>query len=493
MSGEAIDKLEQVYIYPAKHFVLPEERIHSAVDEIRRELRERLELFKSQGKLLEAQRLSARTRYDVEMMMEMGYCPGIENYSRPLSGRKPGEPPYTLFDFFPEGLLAVRRRVARHGAAGRGDVRRRPQPQGNARRAWLPAAQRARQPAAQVRRVAASGSSRRFTCRRRRGRTSWSRPAAKWSSRSCGRPGLLDPVIEVVSARGQVPHLLEQIRERAAAGERVLVTTLTKRLAEDLADYFTDEGVLCKWLHSELDAFERVELLRDLRQGKFEALVGVNLLREGLDLPEVSLVAILDADKEGFLRSETSLMQTIGRAARNVNAKVILYADRVTEAMQRTIEETARRRAAAGGVQPRARHHAGDDQEGDLRGHRSRRRPPTPRRTPRSAAPTRRSTSPRSTSPSWKRKCSRRPRRWNSSGRRRSAIASARCATRSASRWRRCASGTARAAKNAAGEEKNGRPGRVERPRAAAETNALMSFIDGLSLTIDRIARWAWR
>jgi excinuclease ABC subunit B len=157
--------------------------------------------------------------------------------------------------------------------------------------------------------------------------------------------GLLDPVVEVVSARGQVPHLLQQIRERSAVGERVLVTTLTKRLAEDLATYFTDEGVLCKWLHSELDAFERVELLRDLRQGKFEALVGVNLLREGLDLPEVSLVAILDADKEGFLRSETSLMQTIGRAARNVNAKVILYADKVTDAMQRTIEETARRRS----------------------------------------------------------------------------------------------------------------------------------------------------
>jgi len=156
--------------------------------------------------------------------------------------------------------------------------------------------------------------------------------------------GLLDPVIEVIPARGQVPHLLGQIRERAAVGERTLVTALTKRLAEDLADYFTEQGVLCKWLHSELDAFERVELLRDLRKGSFEALVGVNLLREGLDLPEVSLVAILDADKEGFLRSETSLMQTIGRAARNVNAKVILYADRVTEAMQRTIEETARRR-----------------------------------------------------------------------------------------------------------------------------------------------------
>ena len=202
--------------------------------------------------------------------------------------------------------------------------------------------------------------------------------------------------------------------------------------------------------------------------------MGVNLLREGLDLPEVSLVAILDADKEGFLRSETSLMQTIGRAARNVNAKVILYADRVTDAMQRTIDETARRRQAAGRVQPRARHHAGDDQEGDPRRHRVARRPPTPRRTPRSAARTRRSTSPRNTSPSWKPRCSRRPRRWSSSGRRRSATASASCASRSASRCRPCASATARAMapKNAAAR-KSRRPGRMERPRPAAEKKHL--------------------
>jgi excinuclease ABC subunit B len=344
VSGEAIDKLEQVFIYPAKHFVLPEERIHNAVDEIRRELRERLELFKSQGKLLEAQRLSARTRYDIEMMMEMGYCPGIENYSRPLSGRNPGEPPYTLFDFFPKDYLLFvdesHATVPQVGAMFNGDRSRKATLVEHGFR--LPSALDNRplkfdewtQRANQVIYVSATPSPYEL------GRT-----GGEVVEQVVRPTGLLDPVVEVVSARGQVPHLLQQIRERSAAGERVLVTTLTKRLAEDLATYFTDEGVLCKWLHSELDAFERVELLRDLRQGKFEALVGVNLLREGLDLPEVSLVAILDADKEGFLRSETSLMQTIGRAARNVNAKAILYADKVTEAMQRTIDETARRRA----------------------------------------------------------------------------------------------------------------------------------------------------
>jgi excinuclease ABC subunit B len=342
-SGEVIDKLEQMYIYPAKHFVLPEERIHSAVDEIRRELRERLELFKSQGKLLEAQRLSARTRYDIEMMMEMGYCPGIENYSRPLSGRKAGEPPYTLFDFFPDDYLLFvdesHATVPQVGAMFNGDRSRKETLVEHGFR--LPSAldnrplkfDEWRKRIKSVVYVSATP-----------GPFELEKTGGEVVEQVVRPTGLLDPVIEVVSARGQVPHLLEQIRERAARKERVLVTTLTKRLAEDLATYFTDEGVLCKWLHSELDAFERVELLRDLRLGKFDALVGVNLLREGLDLPEVSLVAILDADKEGFLRSETSLMQTIGRAARNVNAKVILYADRVTDAMQRTMDETARRR-----------------------------------------------------------------------------------------------------------------------------------------------------
>jgi excinuclease ABC subunit B len=342
-TGEVVDKLEQIYIYPAKHFVLLEERIHHAVDDIRKELRERLELFKSQGKLLEAQRLSARTRYDVEMMMEMGYCPGIENYSRPLSGRKAGEPPYTLFDFFPKDYLLFvdesHATVPQVGAMFNGDRSRKVTLVEHGFR--LPSAldnrplkfDEWRQRISQVVYVSATP-----------GPYELDQTGGEVIEQVVRPTGLLDPVVEIVSARGQVPHLLEQIRERAANGERVLVTTLTKRLAEDLADYFTGKGVNCKWLHSELDAFERVELLRDLRLGKFEALIGVNLLREGLDLPEVSLVAILDADKEGFLRSETSLMQTIGRAARNVNAKVILYADRVTEAMQRTIDETARRR-----------------------------------------------------------------------------------------------------------------------------------------------------
>ncbi|HEX3602291.1 MAG TPA: excinuclease ABC subunit UvrB [Lacipirellulaceae bacterium] len=344
VSGETIDKLDTAYIYPAKHFVLPEERIHSAVDEIRKELRERLELFKSQGKLLEAQRLSARTRYDVEMMMEMGYCPGIENYSRPLSGRKPGEPPYTLFDFFPNDYLLVvdesHATVPQVGGMYNGDRSRKVTLVEHGFR--LPCALDNRplkfdewqQRINQVVYVSATP-----------GPFELEKTGGEVVEQIVRPTGLLDPMIEIVSARGQVPHLLEQVRERSSRGERVLVTTLTKRLAEDLAAYFTDEGVHCKWLHSELDAFERVELLRDLRLGKFEALIGVNLLREGLDLPEVSMVAILDADKEGFLRSETSLMQTIGRAARNVNAKVILYADRVTDAMQRTIDETLRRRA----------------------------------------------------------------------------------------------------------------------------------------------------
>ncbi len=342
-SGAVIDTLQQIYIYPAKHFVLPEERIEAAVSNIRKELSGRLELFKQQGKLLEAQRLNARTRYDIEMMLEMGYCPGVENYSGPLSGRPPGSTPNTLFDFFPDDYLLFidesHVTVPQIGAMYNGD---------RARKTTL-VEHGFRLPSALDNRPL------KFEEWHKRAKTAIyvsATPSDFELQQSGGevveqvvRPtGLLDPVIELSPARGQVPHLLGQIRERTAVGERVLVTTLTKRLAEDLASYLTDQGVLCKWLHSELDAFERVELLRDLRQGKFETLVGVNLLREGLDLPEVSLVAILDADKEGFLRSETSLMQTIGRAARNVNAKVILYADKVTGSMQRAMDETERRR-----------------------------------------------------------------------------------------------------------------------------------------------------
>ena len=342
-TGEVIENLDEMYIYPAKHFVLPEERIERAVDSIRKELAGRLEIFREQGKLLEAQRLNARTRFDIEMMLEVGYCPGIENYSQPLSGRAPGEAPSTLFDFFPDDFLLFvdesHATVPQIGAMYAGD---------RSRKTTL-VEHGFRLPSALDNRPLQFDE-----WRERAGQTIYvSATPGPFELEQTGgevveqvvRPtGLLDPEIEVVPARGQVPHLLQQIRQRAADGERVLVTTLTKRLAEDLANYFTEQGVQCKWLHSELDAFERVELLRDLREGHFEALVGINLLREGLDLPEVSLVAILDADKEGFLRSETSLMQTIGRAARNVNSKVILYADKVTDSMQRAIDETERRR-----------------------------------------------------------------------------------------------------------------------------------------------------
>jgi excinuclease ABC subunit B len=343
VGGEVISREERLFIYPAKHFVLPDERIKQALDEIRKELNERLELFKRQGKLLEAQRLSARTRFDIEMLQEMGYCPGIENYSRPLSGRAPGSPPDTLFSFFPDDFLLFvdesHVTVPQIRGMYHGDHNRKVTLVEHGFR--LPSALDNRP--LQFDEWEKKPNQAIFVS---------ATPAPYELERTGGqvveqviRPtGLLDPEIEVAPARGQVPHLLAQIRERAAVGDRVLVTTLTKRLAEDLAAYFGKQDVRCKWLHSELDAFERVELLRDLRQGHFDVLVGVNLLREGLDLPEVSLVAILDADKEGFLRSETSLMQTIGRSARNVNAKVILYADTVTNSMQRAIEETRRRR-----------------------------------------------------------------------------------------------------------------------------------------------------
>ncbi len=342
-SGETISTEDQLFIYPAKHFVLPEERIEHAVGEIRKELSGRLELFRSQGKLLEAQRLAARTRFDIEMMLEVGYCPGIENYSQPLSGRPPGSPPDTLYDFFPDDFLLFvdesHATVPQVRAMYAGDRSRKTTLVEHGFR--LPSALDNRplkfdEWHDRINKVVYVSAT--------PGDYELGQTGGEFVEQVIRPTGLLDPVIEVVPARGQVPHLLEEIRLRAAVSERVLVTTLTKRLAEDLASYLAEQGIRCKWLHSELDAFERVELLRDLRQGHFEALVGVNLLREGLDLPEVSLVAILDADKEGFLRSETSLIQTIGRAARHVNAKVLLYGDKVTGSMQRAIDETERRR-----------------------------------------------------------------------------------------------------------------------------------------------------
>jgi excinuclease ABC subunit B len=343
VSGAEIRRLDEIYIYPAKHFVLPQDRIDKAIDEIRRELEERLEYFRREGKLVEAQRLAARTRFDIEMMAEVGYCPGIENYSRPLAGRKPGEPPYTLFDFFPkDSLMFV---DESHVTA----------PQVRA----MFAGDRSRKTTLVEHgfRLPCALDNRPLTFDEWRGRglqtVFVSATPADWELEQTGgevveqviRPtGLIDPVIKLAPARGQVQHLMEQIKARAAVNERVLVTTLTKRLAEDLANYLQEEGIRCAWLHSELDAFERVEVLRKLRENAFDCVIGVNLLREGLDLPEVSLVAILDADKEGFLRSETSLIQTIGRTARNVNAEVFLYADIITDSMKRAIDETQRRR-----------------------------------------------------------------------------------------------------------------------------------------------------
>ncbi|TWU65666.1 MULTISPECIES: excinuclease ABC subunit UvrB [Crateriforma] len=343
VSGEVIKVVDQLYIYPAKHFVMPEDRIQRALRVIREELAQQLETFQKQGKLLEAQRLSARTKFDLEMLAEVGHCPGIENYSRPLSGKPPGATPDTLYDFFPKDFITFidesHVTVPQVRAMYAGDRSRKLTLVDHGFR--LPSALDNRplkfeeweQRNHQICFVSATPAE--YELGRTRGEV----------VEQIIRPtGLLDPVVEVVSARGQVAHLLEEIRDRAAKNERVLVTALTKRLAEDLSTFLQEQNVRCRWLHSELNAFERVDLLQELRSGVFDCLVGVNLLREGLDLPEVSLVAILDADKEGFLRSETSLVQTIGRAARNANSKVILYADKVTEAMQLAIDETERRR-----------------------------------------------------------------------------------------------------------------------------------------------------
>ncbi len=315
-TGEVIRPEQDLFIYPAKHFVMPEERIAAAIDSIKQELEERLEVLRNHGKLLEAQRLNARTRFDIEMMLEVGFCPGIENYSRPLSGRPAGSTPQTLFNFFPDDYLLFvdesHATVPQVRGMFAGDHSRKTTLVEHGFR--LPSALDNRplkfdeweQKIGRVVFVSATP-----------GPYELQQSGGEFIEQVIRPTGLLDPEIEVSPARNQVPHLLEQIRARAAVGERVLVTTLTKRLAEDLSFYLTEQGIRCKWLHSELDAFERVEHLRELREGRFDALVGVNLLREGLDLPEVSLVAILDADKEGFLRSETSLMQTIGRAAQS--------------------------------------------------------------------------------------------------------------------------------------------------------------------------------
>jgi excinuclease ABC subunit B len=344
LTGESLSKQESIFIYPAKHFVTSESRISDAVKSIRLELKEQLEKFQNEGKLLEAQRLNARTRFDIEMLEHVGHCPGIENYSRHLAGRKPGDEPETLYNFFPDDFMLFidesHVTVSQIRAMFAGDRSRKETLVSHGFR--LPSAMDNRplqfeeweNRINKVVYVSATPSD--YELKKTEGEV----------VEQIIRPtGLLDPVVEVVPASGQIAHLLGEIKLRLKVDERVLITALTKRLAEDLSAYLSENGVLCKWMHSELDAFERVEHLNELRTGRIQCLVGVNLLREGLDLPEVSLVAILDADKQGFLRSETSLIQTIGRSARNVNAKVILYGDRVTEAMKNAIQETARRRS----------------------------------------------------------------------------------------------------------------------------------------------------
>ena len=343
LTGTVTQSLNELYIYPAKHFVTPEERIKSAVEGIQKELEDRLVEFKNQGKLLEAQRISARTRFDLELLLETGHCQGIENYARWFSGRAPGEPPYTLMDFFPEDFLMVvdESHVTMPQLRGMhaGDHSRKLTLVEHGFR--LPSAMDNRpyrfdeweKRAKQVLFLSATPANYELE-----------RVGGEVVEQVIRPTGLVDPVIYVRPAQGQVADLIGEIRLRAEKKERVLCTTLTKRLAEDLTTYFIEAGLRCKWLHSALNAIERVKVLRELREGGFDVLIGINLLREGLDLPEVSLVAILDADKEGFLRSTTSLIQTIGRAARNVNSAVILYADKMTDSMARAIDETKRRR-----------------------------------------------------------------------------------------------------------------------------------------------------
>jgi excinuclease ABC subunit B len=342
LTGEYVTSKDELKIFPAKHYITPDEKLRRAVISIENELEERLKLFKSEGKLLEAQRLEQRTRYDLDMLREVGYCNGVENYSGPLSGREPGSTPWCLLDFFPEDwlLLVDESHVTIPQVQGMygGDRSRKLSLVEHGFR--LPSALDNRpltydefdKHLNQVVYVSAT-------------------PATYEVGRSTQvaemiiRPtGLVDPEVEVRPTRHQVDDLMDEIRVRAEKDERVLVTTLTKKMAEDLTDYLLENGIRVRYLHSEIETLERIAILRDLRKGEFDVLVGINLLREGLDLPEVSLVGILDADKEGYLRSGTSLIQTIGRAARNVEGKVIMYADTVTQSMAKALGETKRRR-----------------------------------------------------------------------------------------------------------------------------------------------------
>jgi excinuclease ABC subunit B len=342
VTGEILGELSEITIYPATHYVATEDRLNAAIEGIQSELHTQLARLDSENKLLEAQRLRMRTNYDLEMLREVGFCSGIENYSRHLDGRSPGEAPYTLLDYFPEDWLCVidesHVTVPQLHGMYEGDMSRKKTLVEFGFR--LPSALDNRplrfeeftQKVQQVVFMSATPGPHELR-------------VSKQVVEQIVRPtGLIDPEVEVRPTKGQVDDLIEEIRKRTEKGDRILVTTLTKKMAEDLTDYLIEMGLRVRYLHSEIDTIQRIEILRDLRLGEFDVLVGINLLREGLDLPEVSLVAILDADKEGFLRSETSLIQTIGRAARNVEGKVLMYADSVTDSMKRAISETNRRR-----------------------------------------------------------------------------------------------------------------------------------------------------
>ncbi len=343
LTGDVVDVLERLTVYPKSHFVMPRSRLDAAIETIRAELRDWESLLERQGRLLEAQRVHQRTLFDMEMIKEVGYCHGIENYSRHLTGRAPGQPPPTLLDYLPSDSLMFidesHQTVPQIGGMYMGDQSRKsnlveygfrlPSALDNRPLTFLEFEQRTNQL------IYVSATPRPYELTK----------SAGIVVEQVIRPtGLTDPRIEVRPVNGQIDDLLHEIRERVGAGERVLVTTLTKRMSEDLAEYYTEVGVRCRYLHSEIETLERIKILRGLRSGEFDVLIGINLLREGLDLPEVSLVAILDADKEGFLRSAGSLIQTMGRAARNVNGLAVLYADTMTGSMKQAIDETDRRR-----------------------------------------------------------------------------------------------------------------------------------------------------
>ena len=358
LTGEVLDDYPEVEIFPAKHFITHQDQVREAIVDIEDELKQQTAFLESQGKLLEAQRIGQRTRYDIEMLQEIGYCNGVENYSRHLARRPPGSRPWTLLDYFPAEWLAIideshmmipQIRGMYAGDRSRKEVLvahgfRLPSALDNRPLTFDEFAEVAKQA------IYVSATPAEYELRH----------AAQVVEQIIRPTGLLDPIVEVRPTEGQIEDLLHEVHQRVAVGQRALITTLTKRMAEDLAEYLADLGVKVQYLHSEIDTLERVEILRDLRLGVFDVVVGINLLREGLDLPEVTLVAILDADKQGFLRSKSSLIQTMGRAARHVEGRAILYADKMTEAMENAIDETNRRRQIQGahnrehGIEPRS-------------------------------------------------------------------------------------------------------------------------------------------